>query len=178
MMAFVLQMLTERATRVMPSTLSYPFVTAMLLASDPSQSLAARANALQDLEVLLDAEKRAARGDARYSGVLEEVHWRHNSAIRLLLYVLRRDAHLDSIGSDAHYLATAMHLRIPDEKAVEDVHQHVRDRQRSQRRKNIRMHSVFDVVITSEGARGTTCEKCSDRHASSRVFCMAFYPDA
>ena len=149
MMAFVLQFLTERALRLMPTHLSYPYCTAMLLASDEARALAARADCVRDFDILLDAEKRVSRGDSRFAGVLDEVCWRHNSVVRLLLHVLRRDANFESLGEDARYLAKAIHMRIPDEKAVEDLHQHVRDRQRSRRHKNINMHSVFDAVITS-----------------------------
>ena len=63
-------------------------------------------------------------------------------------------------------------MRFPDEKAPEDVHQHVRDRGRGQRHKNISLRSVYDAQIHSGvlEARKVVCPKVTDEALAAEAW--------
>ena len=48
------------------------------------------------------------------------------------------------MGPDTLHIAKAFNVRLPDEKAPEDVHQHIRDLTRARRHKHVKMSTIYD----------------------------------
>ncbi len=102
-----------------------------------------------DFQVLLKMEREAKKQPGGASIVLQDVVWKDNMAIRLLLHTIARDSQLPDVSEEVAYLTRALLARLPDEKCPEDVHQHCRDRQRAKRHKMLRLSSIQDAQLGS-----------------------------
>ena len=73
------------------------------------------------------------------------------------------------------HIAEGIHLKLPDEKSPEDVHQHVRDRTRGQRHKNSKLRSIYDAMITSGvlEARQVVCPQVSKANLAGEAWYSA-----
>ena len=159
---FVLQLLTERATRVMGSILQYPNLSCLGLHFEEAMRAASRHEALHHWQVILHFEGKALQGDEIATMLLGYVVWKDNDLLRMF-FCLNEAANADPHDEAVSRLLLKMHNKMHDEKCPEDIHQHVRDRQRCRRHKNISVASVYDAQIhsgTLEG-RGLSCPKVS-----------------
>lgn len=150
MAAFVLQLMTERCSRILPALFSYPQIVVRLLSPKLEDALVARASILSDWAVLRAAEADAALGGGS-SAVLKDIFWKDQTLVRLLFYTIQLEAvtHPECIGPQSGHLARAISMKLPDEKGPEDIHQHIRDCQRTRRHKHIKMATVYDAQIKS-----------------------------
>ena len=146
---FIVALCSERLTRVLPSLLQYPHVSILLLDPDENAAREAKLRCVGDLHALLDAERDALAGDIDEEKVLQDIFWRNYAIVRLLLFSIRREAHVDGIGPETRHIVRALCVKLPDEKAPEDIHQHVRDLQRTRRHKHVTLSAVFDAQIRS-----------------------------
>ena len=171
-MDFTLHFLSEFLSRVLPDVLQYPQISLFLLDTDLDEALEARDEILKDLQILLDIEEVVANGCPHALRVLRTIVWRHNKAIRLFLNVVLKESHLDHIGPDSLYMARALNERLHDEKAPEDLHQHVRDSQRNRRHKNVQLSSIFASHLASGvlEAREVQCPQVSSETLAQKAW--------
>ena len=144
-----LNLLTERVLRVIPSQLDYPGLFVGLLASSHDDRIRVRTDIVRQFWVLIDSEHDSNQGVRGIDRVLLDIAWRLNMLIRLALHVVVNECHLPDVGPNTAYLAKAISAKIPDEKPVEDIHQHVRDRTRARRHKTISVLAAFDAQLQS-----------------------------
>ena len=147
--AFTLHLLTERATRLLPAILDYPHVCVGVLDSSLEHRVRSKTSAAQHCWMLLGWEQDERRGVADIGMVLQTIVWTDNAVIRLFLHTVATESALPDVGPQSAYIARAISTHLPDEKTPEDVHQHIRDRQRARRHKHIAVHSVYDAQIGS-----------------------------
>ena len=146
---FFVRLVSERLTRLFPSFLSQPYSSVAMLSTNADFARSARLSALDDLRILLDCEKAALSDDVAEAAILSDIHWRQMPVVRLLLYTIRRESHLDALGPESKHLLEAIHTHLYDEKGPEDVHQHIRDRQRIRRHKHVSLSTIEDAQIQS-----------------------------
>ena len=123
----------ERRTRLLPSLLAPPYSSVGMLHPDQQIALRVRNVTLDELAVLVRSERLAMQGDWGVTSALSDIHWRTNNTVRLLLYTVRREIHLPHLGPDTLHFLHSLHTHLYDEKAPEDIHQHIRDNQRTRR---------------------------------------------
>ena len=105
----------------------------------------------KEFEVLRNWETEAAKGSLPHHKVLAKLTWRLEPLPRAFCYVCDRAArnpnklNLDEVRRLAH----ALSHHFLDEKAPEDMHQHIRDTSRNQRSKRSRLLAIHEAVIRS-----------------------------
>ena len=161
--SFVLELMSQQLMRELPQLLQHPQCSVTILDPDIGHGVSARNAFLDQARMFFAQEHLALTGDADIALVLHDVSWRANSVIRLLFNVLDKEGPSENVSGDVRHIAEAIHVKIPDEKAPEDVHQHVRDKGRPQRHKNMKLRSVHDAMIHSGvlEARGVQCPQVS-----------------
>ena len=166
--SFLLNVLKERLIRVLPGLFMYPQMLALLLDPNVDDAKAARSLIVQELCALLDAEKAATAGDSSMRLVLRDVHWRSQDIARLAMFTVLRESMMESIGPETLYLARHIATKMPDGKAPEDIRQHVRDHQRSQRHRNVKAATVYNLQVRSGvlEERGIRCPNVSAKRVA------------
>lgn len=151
MMTFVLRLLTERVIRVMPALLSFPAVSVKLLHPEVDKALEARDEFLDCWRALRETEAEVLVGSSTARSLLGDIFWADHALIRLLFNIMQLESvtHPGRIGPQTLHLANAINAKLPDEKAPEDVHQHIRDCQRARRHKHIQVAVAYDAQIKS-----------------------------
>ena len=145
--SFALSLLHERVVTVLPELEGYPFSSVAALAPDEHVRTAARQEMLKHQQVLLQVEKLAY-----FHNVLDEIYrgvvWRNYSICRLLLHTNElEEAHPHGASTD--YILEAIHRALPDDKAPEDMHQHLRDMSRTQRHTNVQPTRLMRAALAS-----------------------------
>jgi len=187
---FTLNLLSERAVRIMPAVLDYPHCAVALLAEREQERVEARERAVRDFWLLVDAEKQSLTSPRAWEFILQDIAWKDNMVIRLLLHAVcqewvNTEAGLFDVGPHTQHVARAMRVHLPDEKPPEDVHQHIRDRQRAKRHKVIPVASIFDaqlgsgvlearvpntVSVSEEAVAGSAWRSISERAKSKQSY--------
>ena len=129
---FAFNLLHFRVEATLPEIEGYPYSSIKALDPDVTESQAARRLMLRDWHILLEVERLAYSHDVLDS-ILKTVVWRDHALVRLLLMVNE----LEQSSQDAKgttYILDAIHRVLPDDKGAEDIHQHIRDEGRRQRR--------------------------------------------
>ena len=144
MLEMVLHVLEERAEVIIPEAFTHPHTSIACLAPSIELAKAAR-NTLQcQFETLLWAED-LAQESMMMRRILAEVPWRRWTAICLYMFV--NDVVLDKGNEDPSGRLAALlrpiHIRIPDEKGAEDMHQYLRDEGRRNRFDKVSAERVF-----------------------------------
>ena len=142
---FTLTLMYYRLEALCPELESYPHCSITSLSPGADVRRAARMKMLDDLDTLLTAEE-LARSHDRLNGILGDIAWTNNSCVRLLLLANEQeDGHPD--GALTTYILEAMHSKVPDEKAAEDLHQFIRDETRRQRYTKISPSRLMRTVL-------------------------------
>lgn len=138
--------------RVLPALLCYPHYSVRLLDPVMDQAMQARDELLRHSALVLDTESDALHGDDNANFVLNDIFWADHSIVRLLFHVARieKKTHPNEVGPQLTYLAKAINTKLPDEKSPEDVHQHIRDCQRSRRHKHLPLATIYDAQVRSK----------------------------
>ena len=149
MVSYVLHLLTEQISRLLPELLQYPHCSVKVLDPDAAIARAARDECLHHLQVILASEAKVLQGDLDEKLVLDDIYWKDNTTVRLFLNIVDKEAGAADVGPGTLHVAKAINVKWPDEKGSEDVHQHVRDIQRHKRHKRIRAAAIYDAQIQS-----------------------------
>ena len=99
-------------------------------------------------QILLRIEK-AALSHPGLKGIIDCVVWKGWPLNRLLFLMIEVEG-ADPEASGTDYILQAMHKRLPDEKAAEDIHQFLRDECRRQRYKNVAPLRVMRAAIEAD----------------------------
>ena len=107
------------------------------------------------------AVEELAHSDADYQSVLGAIGWTDWAPVRLLLTANELEG---TTGECTRYLLQNIHMRLPDEKCAKYQHQHVRDKRRSQRYKNIAATRIMRTIVDADipKARGLDSVQISD----------------
>ena len=162
----------QKVKLVVPTTLQFPSLARDVLRDDMDEQNLVVELFAHHLEVLLDMERLAAAGtDDSVAMVLNMVWWRKDKLVRLFLHMayLEKDLEVHRL---TVRVATSMVTRLPDEKLPEDIHQHIRDKQRVRRHKNLSMASAYHIIHTSDAieSRGLQHARVSDLHSTNAIW--------
>ena len=147
--AFALQLMTERAIRVLPELFQHPACSVQALHPDPQVAKNAVREFSDHLRILLDAEHKFLAGiDLGLKNILADIVWKDNQTVRLFLHLCASDVESSSYDASTR-MARAMHSKLGDEKAPEDIHQHVRDAQRCRRHKVLTGVAIHHTQLLS-----------------------------
>ena len=150
MAAMVVNMFYENCIRQAGQALQPPLGFINMCAT-PGRAVANRTVHAQDYARLLDAEQKAACGDADLAAVVQDVVWRSWALPRLMFEVCRKEqvTHPHSNGPESRHLLRALFRKLGDEKGAEDLHQHIRDLSRCRRSKVVGLVSAFSAILRS-----------------------------
>jgi len=147
--AFTLELLTQKACRIMPSTLEYPYVSVGCLAASAQRARTSRVQIINDGIVVVAADHDILHGKhPALQYVVDDISWWDHDTVRLLFSIAEHERRSDTAPQTTH-VCRAFTSRLLDEKPPEDVHQHIRDKQRQRRHRNITFARIFDTQVHS-----------------------------
>ena len=161
---------SEIAVRFFPHLEGMPHSAIRFLQSNKDSVRDAIDEHFWQWKVLLLLEEHAARGNPAALRLAADLPQRHQTLVRMIYTYLEHEEALRKPGAKAlpvgqitHHLATAVALKFPDEKIIEDCNGFIRDLSRVRRNKRVPMTVVHNKllqcgVISSRGMDGPSVE--------------------
>jgi hypothetical protein len=155
----VMQLVSENVERELPLLLQYPHFTMLLLDENKAATLESRDLMLAHYKLILEIDEKIAKGDHYEKQVVQSIFWWDYALMRLFFTVLQHEANdRSSVGDQTLHIAAAINTSLPDESSPENMHQHVRDEQRTRRHKNIQVATIYETLIDSGVLESTEVE--------------------
>ena len=148
----VIVWLESESFEVVIDNLSHPGCTVACVSSHEDEAMRARQQLLADWEILQKCE-RLQHKSFLLRQILAEIDWTRWEWVRLYMHLneaeLRGGKPPTGDASAVHRCLLPIHVRIPDEKGGEDLHQFVRDETRRRRFKKLTPQRISYVVTTA-----------------------------
>ena len=160
---FTLNLSTQRIMRVLPGIMSYPHAAVGVLAIDPTIALDAEHTIVLHFGRVCKSEREVAcNADPDMRMLLTDIHWLSYKTNRVLFNLASLERSSNRFPRTRRFGKRLLEC-YPDEKSPEDVHQHIRDRQRNRPHKNLSMSAINDAMLHSDvlQKRGITCPAIS-----------------
>ena len=156
LMDLVLKICRERSNQIITENCTHPGCSILAVSPDQQIRDRARHNMLFEFQVLLRCEG-LARGHALLREVLSQVTFRNWEWVRLYLHLNELEVSSAQLGESClTETLLQYHMRIPDEKGAEDLHQFVRDHARARRFTKVAPERIMRACVQSgvPSARG------------------------
>ena len=151
LMDFTFELLGYRAEVVMPEVQGMPGSTVLCLSDDIDERARHRELLLHVWQVIMKIE-RATISNGRLASMWQSVVWKDRPLVRLLC-MMNEIENGQAAGPGTTYLLEGIHMKVPDEKAAEDIHQYLRDETRRQRFKAVAPLRVMRSAIFADIAK-------------------------
>ena len=167
---YTFTVVSEIAVRFFPHMEGMPHSAIRFLQSNKNEMRNAVDEHLAQWKAILLVEEMAARGNPATLRLAADLPQRHQKLVRMIYKYLEHEEALQRPGAKAppvgqitHHLATAVALKFPDEKIIEDCNGFIRDLSRVRRNKRFPMTVVHNKllqcgVISSRGMDGPSVE--------------------